>query len=153
MTIKELFRNPGHHFGYIQLPGNLDVDFPEDKEAMCWDSFNLINREIFASEVDVMLRIGKGGAEVYLGKAIELKTSKGMHYLRLDTSNCAPSVFNKLVEYYKENCAVYHPRPFLVSMHIDPFITDVMLRASTLHNEEGTAYDTVLNMVVITLLE
>lgn len=146
------FRNPGHHFGYIRLPTILDVDFQEDKEAMCWDSFNLVAREIYASEVDVMLRIGSG-VEVYIGKATEIKTSHGMRYLRLDTTNCSSDVFSTIVEHYKMKTPFHTLSPYFVSLHLDPLIKDIRLRADTVHNEDGLAYDTVLNMIIITLVE
>lgn len=147
------FRNPNHHFGYVRLPSILDVDFAEDKEAMCWDSFNLVAREIYKSEVDIMVRIGGNGVEVYLGKATEIRTSRGMRYLRIDTTNCAPSVFSTIVEYYTSKTISYVPSPYFVSLHLDPLIKDIRLRADTLHTDEGTAYDTVLNMIIITLKE
>ncbi|WPJ72166.1 hypothetical protein DEEACLCL_00149 [Salmonella phage CRW-SP2] len=146
------FRNPNHHFGYVRLPSILDVDFSEDKEAMCWDSFNLVAREIYKSEVDIMVKIG-GGVEVYLGKATEIRTCHGMRYLRIDTTNCAPSVFSTIVEHYTAKTPSYMPSPYFVSLHLDPLIKDIRLRADTMHDEDGMAYDTVLNMIVITLKE
>lgn len=150
----ELLRNPGHCFGYVQLPEIIDVNYTDDKEEVCWAPATLIEREIFKSEVDVMFRIGSSGDLHYLGKVTELKTCHAQRFLRIDTTQCEDFSFSILREYVQVNRPVYQHRPYLTSMHIDNFITDVHLRAETLHEEEtGRAIDTVLNMVVITLTE
>lgn len=152
--MNELLRNPGHHFGYIQLPNVIDTLYPEDKEEICWSPSALIEREIYKSEVDVWFRIGEQGehgVERYLGKVTEIKTSVKQRFLRIDTTACAEQDFEILVEYIKINRPVYQHRAFLTSMHVDSFITQVHLEASTLH-EEGTPVDTVLNRVMITLV-
>lgn len=150
--MSNILRNPGHHFGYIQLPLVIDTLYPEDKEQICWSPAALIEREIFKSEVDVMYRFGSNGELYYLGKAIELRTTREQRFLRIDTTDCG--LFFQLQEYVKQNRPVSQHRPFLSSVHIDNFISDVHLVASTLHDEEtGVPNDTVLNMVVITLVE
>ncbi|QOI58440.1 hypothetical protein pSal_SNUABM02_207 [Salmonella phage pSal-SNUABM-02] len=150
----ELLRNPGHCFGYVQLPEIIDVNYTDDKEEVCWAPATLIEREIFKSVVDVMFRIGRNGPLVYLGKVTELKTSHNERFLRIDTTGCSQKDFDILREYVLINRPVCQHRPYLTSVHIDNFITDVHLRAETLHEEEtGRAVDTVLNMVVITLAE
>ncbi len=150
--MSNILRNACHHFGYIHLPDLLQTVYPEDKEAICWSPFSLIEREIFKSEVDVMYRFGANGELYYLGKAIELRTTTEQRFLRIDTTDCG--LFSQLQEYVKQNRPVYQHRPFLSSMHIDSFISDVHLVASTIHDEEtGSPKDTVLNMVVITLVE
>ena len=147
-----ILRNPGHHFGYIQLPLVIDTLYPEDKEQICWSPAALIEREIFKSEVDVMYRFGETGTLQYMGKATELRTTREQRFLRIDTTNC--EFFVLLKEYVTRNRPVSQHRPFLSSVHIDNFISDVHLVASTLHDEEtGVPNDTVLNMVVITLVE
>ena len=101
-----------------------------------------------------MFRIGRNGPLAYLGKVTELKTSHNERFLRIDTTGCSQQDFNTLRNYVLINRPVSQHRPYLTSMHIDNFITDVHLRAETLHEEEtGRAIDTVLNMVVITLTE
>ena len=153
MTNKVL-TNPLHNFGYIQLPLVIDTLFPEDKEAICWSPSALIEREIFKSVVDVMFRIGRNGPLVYLGKATELKTSHNERFLRIDTTGCSQQDFNTLRNYVIVNRPVSQHRPYLTSMHIDNFITDVHLQADTLYDDDQcVATDTVLNMVVITLTE
>lgn len=153
MTNKVL-TNPMHNFGYIQLPLVIDTLYADDKEEICWSPTALIEREIFKSVVDVMFRIGRNGPLVYLGKVTELKTSHNERFLRIDTTGCSQQDFNTLRNYVLINRPVSQHRPYLTSMHIDNFITDVHLRAETLHEEEtGRAIDTVLNMVVITLAE
>lgn len=150
--MSNILRNSCHHFGYIHLPDLLQTIYPEDKEAVCWSPFALIEREIFKSEVDVMFRFGATGKLQYMGKATELRTTREQRFLRIDTTNC--EFFVLLQEYVKQNRPVYQHRPFLSSMHIDSFISDVHLVASTIHDEEtGFPKDTVLNMVVITLVE
>ena len=150
--MSNILRNPGQNFGYIHLPDFLQTMYPEDKEAICWTPFALIEREIFKSEVDVMYRFGIEGKLYYLGKAIELRTAKEQRFLRIDTTDCG--LFFLLQKYVRENRPVSQHRPFLSSMHIDSFISGVHLEASTLHDEEtGVPNDTVLNMVVITLVE
>lgn len=149
--MNELLRNPGHHFGYIQLPHVIDTLYPEDKEEICWSPSALIEREIYKSEVDVWFRVGELGIERYLGKVTELKTSVRRRFLRIDTTACEAHDFEILVKYVEINRPVYQHRAFLTSMHIDAFITQVHLEASTLH-EEGTPVDTVLNRVMITLV-
>lgn len=147
----KILTNARHNFGYIQLPLVINTLFPEDKEEICWSPSALIEREIFKSEVDVMYRID-GGQLRYLGKATELKTSRDQRYLRIDTTGCSKADFSVLREYVLINRPVSQHRPFLASSHIDGFIQDVHLQASTIHEEEtGRPLDTVLNMVVITL--
>lgn len=150
MTTKML-TNPRHSFGYIQLPSVIDTLFKDDKEEMCWSPSALIEREIFKSVVDVMFRIGRDSPLLYLGKATELKTSHNERFLRIDTTGCSDHDFNTLREYVLINRPVSQHRPYLSSMHIDSFIQDVHLQAETMH-EEGRPVDTVLNMVVITLV-
>lgn len=150
--MSNILRNACRHFGYIHLPDLLQTIYPEDKEAVCWSPFALIEREIFKSEVDVMVRLGKTGRNHYMGKATELRTTTEQRFLRIDTTNC--ECFGLLKTYVEQNRPVYQHRPFLSSMHIDSFISDVHLVASTIHDEEtGSPKDTVLNMVVITLVE
>lgn len=151
---KELFRNPAHHFGYIQLPPTIDVDFSNDPDAMCWDPFNLIAREIYASEVDVVVKLGKAGREIHLGKAISIKTTRGMRYLRLDSTECDPEDFWVLVQYcHRKAQAVPHASAYFVSMHMNHMISEIRIRASTIPDDEGITHDAVLNQVVITLIE
>ena len=152
--MEKVLVNARHNFGYIQLPLVIDTLFPEDKEEICWSPSALIEREIFKSEVDVMFRFGLEGELRYLGKATELKTGVSQRFLRIDTTNCPERVFEILKEYVLVNRPVGIYSPYLASMHINSVITDVHLRATTLHEEEtGRPVDTVLNMVVITLAE
>lgn len=149
----KLLTNPRHNFGYIQLPEVIDTLFAEDKEEVCWAPATLIEREIFKSEVDVMFRIGSSGDLHYLGKVTELKTCHAQRFLRIDTTQCEDISFSILREYVQVNRPVYQHRPYLTSMHIDNYISDIHLRASTIHEEDsGISVDTVLNMIVITLV-
>ncbi|AKJ73784.1 hypothetical protein SP38_182 [Salmonella phage 38] len=73
--------------------------------------------------------------------------------MRIDTTQCEDISFSILREYVQVNRPVYQHRPYLTSMHIDNYISDIHLRASTIHEEDsGIAVDTVLNMIVITLV-
>lgn len=145
-------RNPQHNFGYINLPEVIDVEYKDDKESICWSPFALIEREIFKSEVDVMIKLPDYPLSFYLGKATVLKTGVKQRYLRIDTTECPEELFKLVRDFVECHRPVYQHRPFLVSMHIDSFIKDVTLTASTLFDDDsGLAKDTVLNMITIKL--
>lgn len=149
----KILTNARHNFGYIQLPLVIETLFPEDKEEICWSPSALIERELFKSEVDVMYRFGDQGEMAYLGKATELRTSREQRFLRIDTTGCPENNFRKLRDYVLINRPVSQHRPFLTSSHIDNFISGVHLHATNIHDEDsGYTLDTVLNMVVITLV-
>lgn len=143
-----LLRNPMHNFGYINLPGHIEVKNAHGEQDVFLSPFALIEREIHKSEVDVIISL-PGRGNHYFGKAVELRTAVGQRYLRLDTTWCQEDVFSLVRGYVEENRPVYQHRPYLVSMHIDTFIKEVHLVSSTV--EEDGLKDTVLNMVVITL--
>lgn len=142
----ELLRNPGHCFGYVQLPEIIDVNYTDDKDEVCWSPFALIEREIYKSEVDVMIRFGNGKAK-HFARATELMTSRGQRFLRLDTTACPDNLFLSLKEYVEINRPVYQHRPYLCSMHIDSFIRNISATATQF------GIDVVLNTIIITLAE
>lgn len=145
-------RNPRHNFGYINLPEDIQVHYQDDKEGICWSPHTLIEREIHKSEVDVMFKIRDVGGMHYLGKATEIRTSFNQRYLKIDTTNCVDVDFGILRSFIEENRPVYQYRPYLVSMHVDMFIKDISIVASTVISEvSGVATDSVLNMVIINL--
>lgn len=158
MKAYNTLNNAKDHFGYIEL-SPVTLSSTEDKESSLYSAQQLIETEIRKSEVDVMVRL-PGVDDFYFGRTTDvkqvcnIKSGEVKHYLKIDTSDCEIQHFHILREYVNQkfqNNERALNSVSLVGFHVDPFVNEIQMACSTLHDDHGVGYDTVLNTVLLIL--